>query len=256
MSLIKSGKEIGILREAGKRLAVMLQKVAEHALPGVSTAELNDLAWQLIIEAGDVPALLNYTPLGSSRPFPAVMCVSINDEIVHGIPNEGNKVLCAGDIVGLDLTIQHNGLFIDMAVTVGVGNIDDEADKLLKETKSALMRGIKAVRPGGHIGDIGANIEVVAKRHGYGLVRELGGHGVGHAVHELPYIPNYGKRGRGDVLKQGMVIAIEPMFTLGSPRVLLDEDGYTYRTADRKRSAHFEHTVVVTQSGVEILTVI
>jgi methionyl aminopeptidase len=231
MSLIKSGKEIGILREAGKRLAVMLQKVAEHALPGVSTAELNDLAWQLIIEAGDVPALLNYTPLGSSRPFPAVMCVSINDEIVHG-------------------------LFIDMAVTVGVGNIDDEADKLLKETKSALMRGIKAVRPGGHIGDIGANIEVVAKRHGYGLVRELGGHGVGHAVHELPYIPNYGKRGRGDVLKQGMVIAIEPMFTLGSPRVLLDEDGYTYRTADRKRSAHFEHTVVVTQSGVEILTVI
>ena len=253
MITIKTKQEIEILREGGRRLALILQEVAKLAKPGVSTAELNALAEKLVKDNGDKAAFLNYKPKGM-RPYPASICVSVNDEIVHGIPNENPKILQEGDIVSLDMGLTHKGLITDSAITVPVGKIDDESQKLLETTKLALYAGIKAVKADKRVGDIGYAVERIAKANGYGVVEDLCGHGVGYDVHEDPYIPNYGERGTGDKLKSGMVIAIEPMFNLGRKEITLAEDGWTYKTADGKRSAHFEHTVVVTSRGAEIIT--
>lgn len=254
MITIKTGEEIAVLREGGKRLARILKTLAGAVMPGVSTRELNALAEKLVREGGDTPSFLGYTPYGAKRPYPATLCVSINDEVVHGIPNETERFLKKGDIVSLDMGLIHEKLITDSAVTVPVGKADEKAAKLLAVTKDALMRGIKAAKAGATTGDIGFAVESFVKPHGFGIVRELAGHGVGYAVHEEPYVPNYGRAGEGEVLKAGMVIAIEPMLNEGSAAVKLDADGYTYRTRDGSRSAHFEHTVVITAKGAEILT--
>ncbi|MBX4216063.1 type I methionyl aminopeptidase, partial [Candidatus Parcubacteria bacterium] len=186
-------------------------------------------------------------------PYPATLCVSINNEVVHGIP--GETVLKEGDIVSLDLGLRHQGLIVDAAITVAVGKTDAKAAKLIETTKEALARGVSAVRAGGFVGDIGKAIELYVKPLKFGIVTELGGHGVGYEVHEEPYVPNVGMKGNGPKLKNGMVIAIEPMLAEGKGEVYLDKDGYTFKTADGTRAAHFEHTIVVTAEGFEILTV-
>lgn len=252
--MIKTKEEIEIMREGGRRLAEILQKVSEQAQPDTKVSVLNDLAENLIKEGGDEPSFLGYTPEGASRPYPATLCVSVNDEIVHGIPNEGEVVLKNGDIVGLDLGLKHKGLFLDTAVTVGVGEISKEDQKLINITKEALMVGIKAARAGNTVGDIGYAIEQYVKQYDYGLPVELGGHGVGYKVAEEPYIANFGDKGDGATLKAGMVLALEPMLNAGDSRIELADDDYTYKTADGKNSAHFEHTILVTEGNPEILT--
>ncbi len=254
MIKLKSEKEIEILREGGKHLAFVLSQLKKASKPGVTTKELDDLALKLTIQFGDKPAFLNYRPYGASRPFPASACISINNEIVHGIPNESKKVLKEGDIVSLDMGLIHEGLIVDSAITVPVGKIDEDAKKLLKYTKQSLDAGIKAIKLGGHIGDIGNAIERVAKKYGYGIAEGLCGHGVGFAVHEDPYVPNEGIKGEGPELVAGLVIAIEPMFNEGTGQTKLAKDNWTYLTKDGGRSAHFEHTVAITKDGVEVLT--
>jgi methionyl aminopeptidase len=251
---IKTQDDIAKLREGGKRLAFILNEVAKAIKPGVSTKSLDDLALKLSTEKGDKPAFLNYKPYGADRPYPASLCISINDEVVHGIPNE-ERILKEGDIVSLDMGLTHDGLITDSAITVPVGEVDKNAIELMDTTKKALYAGIKKVREGQRLGDVGFAIESFANEKGYGVVRELCGHGVGYKVHEDPYVPNYGEKGKGIKLKAGMVIAIEPMFNEGTECIELDRDGYTYKTKDCSRSAHFEHTVVVTEKGVEILTI-
>lgn len=255
--IIKTKEEIEILREGGKRLAEILKKIAEKVAPGISTQELNDLAENLIRKGGDEPAFLNYKPEGALRPYPASLCVSVNNEVVHGIPSK-NKILKEGDIVSLDLGIKHRGLFTDSAITVPVGKITRNAQKLLNDTKESLMIGIAEARAGQRVGDIGYAIESFLQNKNtakkYGIVRELSGHGVGRAIHEDPYIPNFGKKGTGEMLREGMVIALEPMVNLGGDDVIFDDDGYTVRTADASISAHFEHTILITDKEAEILT--
>ncbi len=254
MSTIKTKEDIQILREGGKRHAEILQALKKMVKSGISARELNEEAHKLIIEKGDKPAFLNYQPKGARRPFPASLCVSVNDEIVHGIPNETDKILKEGDIVTLDLGLIHKGLITDAAITVPVGKISPELQNLLDATQQALNKAIKAAKGGKKTGDVGVAIERVGVANGYGVVEELSGHGVGHSVHEDPYVPNYGEAGTGEVLKPGMVLAIEPMFNLGSRNIILDKDGYTYRTKDGKPSAHFEHTIVITDGDPIVLT--
>lgn len=251
---IKTKEEIEILREGGKRLAFILAEVAKMAKAGVSTLELDNLARRLAEEGGDKPAFLNYKPTGMKRPYPASLCVSINDEIVHGIPNEQPKILKDGDIVSLDMGLNHGGLFTDHAVTVAVGEVDEKGKELIEITKRALMEGIGVIKEGKHIRDISYAIERYVRPKHLGIVEELCGHGVGYKVHEDPYVPNYCLENKGEKLKAGMVLALEPMVNEGTKHIKLDADGYTYRTADGKRSAHFEHTIVVTKDGCEILT--
>lgn len=251
---IKTKEEIDILREGGKRLAFILAEVGKVVKPGVSTLDLDNLAQKLVEEGGDKSAFLNYKPAGMKRPYPASICVSINDAIVHGIPNEEPQIVKEGDIVSLDMGLIHKGLFTDAAITIGVGAVDEAGKNLIEVTKQALYEGIKAIREGKHIRDISYAIEKYVRPKRLGIVEELCGHGVGYKVHEDPYIPNYCIDDKGEKLKVGMVLAIEPMLNEGSKHIVLDEDGYTYRTADGKRSAHFEHTIVVTKDGAEILT--
>lgn len=251
---IKTKEEIEILREGGKRLAFILQEVSKAVRAGVSTIELDNLARKMVEEGGDKSAFLNYKPAGMSRPYPATLCVSINDAIVHGIPNENPQIIKDGDIVSLDMGLNHKGLFTDSAITVGVGVVDEVGQNLIDVTKRALMEGINVIKDGKHIRDISYAIERYVRPKRFGIVEELCGHGVGYKVHEDPYIPNYCLESKGERLKTGMILALEPMLNEGSKHIVLDTDGYTYRTADGKRSAHFEHTVVVTKDGVEILT--
>jgi methionyl aminopeptidase len=251
---IKTQEEIAILRAGGKRLAFILQAVSALAKPGVSTADMDKLARKMAEEGGDTPAFLNYKPTGAKRAYPAAICVSINDEVVHGIPNENPKILKEGDIVSLDMGLNHQGLFTDMAITVPVGTVDEAGKNLIEATRRALMEGIKAIKEGSYIRDISYAIEKYIRPKRLGIVEELCGHGVGYKVHEDPYIPNYCLDSQGEKLKTGMVLAIEPMLNEGTKHIKLDVDGYTYRTADGSRSAHFEHTIVVTKNGAEILT--
>jgi methionyl aminopeptidase len=253
MIIIKTPKEIETLREGGKRLATILHKVKEQVRPGISTYELDEYAANLIREGGDTPAFLNYQPEGAPTPYPASLCVSVNEEVVHGIPSK-NKILKEGDVISIDLGLKHKGLFTDMAMTVPVGVVSAGTVKLLRTTEKALEVGIGAAMPGNKVGDIGYAIESYVRPHGYGIVEVLSGHGVGRAIHEDPYIPNFGRKGTGEKLVPGMVIAIEPMLNNGTKEVTLDPDGYTFRTADRKKSAHFEHTILITEEGPEILT--
>ena len=251
--IIKNQKQIDLLREGGKRLASVLKQVAAHVAPGVTALELDQLAEKLIRDMGDEPAFLRYKPYGANKPYPASLCVSVNSEVVHGIPT-AKTVLKEGDIVSLDLGLKHKGLFTDHAVTVPVGKISKELRELLDTTEASMYAGIMEAIKGNKTGDVGYAIEQFAKKKKYGIVRDLSGHGVGKHIHEDPYIPNYGKKGVGYDFRPGMVVAIEPMFNIGTDDVDLMADGYTYKTADNKPSAHFEHTILITDGEPEILT--
>ncbi len=234
----------------------MLYKVKEKIAPGVSTKDLDAYAEKLIRDMGDIPAFLNYRPEGADRPFPATLCVSVNDEVVHGIPRK-DRILKEGDICSIDLGVKHKGLFTDMALTAPVGKVDKKLRKLMEATEEALHAGIDAAQGGNTVGDIGyaiTNYVRSRKEAKYGIVEVLSGHGVGKKIHEDPFIPNFGKRGTGEKLVPGMIVALEPMLNLGTKNVTIDEDGYTIRTADGKKSAHFEHTILITEGEPEILT--
>ena len=243
------------LIEGGRRLAGVLEALRAKVAPGVTTEELDDLGERLIRDGGDEPCFLGYTPEGAARPYPATLCVSINDEVVHGIPNESAKTLKEGDIVGLDLGLAHNGVIVDAAITVPVGNVSEESKKLLRATEAALAEGIAAAAPGKHIGDISAAIQKEIEKAGFSVVKELGGHGVGDRVHEEPFVPNYGRPGQGELLTEGMVLALEPISSAGRASVFLAPDGYTFRTKDGSRSAHFEHTILIEKDGALVVTV-
>jgi len=252
--VIKTTEEIEKLREGGKRLAAVLASVRELAVPGASALELELFVQDKIKALGDEPAFLGYKPAGHRSAYPAALIVSVNSEVVHGIPTAG-KILKEGDVVSLDLGIKHDGLYTDHAVTVAVGAVSKDRMKLIQVTREALYLGIEAIVPGARVGDIGHAIESFVKKEGkYGIVKSLAGHGVGRAIHEDPFVPNYGKAGTGEKLVPGMVIAVEPMLTLGTDEVVEGRDGYTMSTEDGSVAAHFEHTVLVTETGYEILT--
>jgi methionyl aminopeptidase len=242
---IRSHEELLKLEEASRIVLETLDLVEKAVGPGVTTDELDRIAEDEIRRQGARPAFIGY------RGYPKTLCTSINDEVVHGIP--GKRILREGDVIGIDCGAVVAGYFGDAARTVGVGKVGAETAKLLDVTKKALAAGIAAVRPGGRVSDIGAAVEAVAIAHGYGVVRDFVGHGVGTALHEEPQIPNYGPAGRGSLLKAGMVLAIEPMFNLGRAEVSVDADGWTVRTRDRSTSAHFEHTIAIEPHGAVIL---
>lgn len=256
MITIKTLEEVKALREGGKRLANILEKVKERVAPGVTTKELDSLAERLISSAGGEPAFKGYRLSGNAKgvpSYPAVLCTSINDEVVHGIPSD--RIVKEGDIIGLDIGIIYKGLVTDMAVTIGAGAIDARKQRLIDVTKRALAIGIAQIKEGAFVHDIGAAIQPFVEGEGFKLIsRELGGHGVGYVLHEEPLISNWHEHaGRGIALKAGMVLAIEPMVA-GTSGIKLDLDGWTYRTVDGSLAAHFEHTIVVTKAGSEILT--
>jgi methionyl aminopeptidase len=253
MIIIKDEKQIEILREGGKRLASVLRTVSKNVRPGISTDELDQIAYDEIKKLGDEPAFLNYRPEGALTPFPKTLCTSINNEIVHGIPSK-NRILKEGDIISIDLGIKHKGMFTDHAVTVAVGEVSKEKSNLMHIAETALYAGIEMAKNGNTVGDISYAIESIVRPHNYGIVRELSGHGVGVKIHEDPYIPNYGKPGTGAKLRPGMVIAIEPMINLGKQHIITEDDDWTISTADGQPSAHFEHTILITEGEAEILT--
>lgn len=252
---IRSDEQRVALIDGGKRLARVLEALRAKVAPGVTAQELDDLAEQMIRDGGDEPCFLGYTPEGANKPYPATLCVSINDEVVHGIPNESVKTLKNGDIVGLDLGLTHNGIIVDAAITVQVGEVDEITKKLLIATERALTAGIAAAMPGNRIGDISHAIQEEIEGAGFSVVKELGGHGVGEHVHEEPFIPNFGHAGTGPELVEGMVLALEPISSAGKAAVILSPDGYTYRTKDGSRSAHFEHTILIEKAGPRIITI-
>ncbi len=245
---IKTPEEIKKLRQGGKILAKILKKLGAAAKPGVSTMDLELLAKKLMEEYQVKPSFYGF----GEPPYPAVICASNNEGIVHCVPNEVK--LKAGDILGVDCGIWHEGLCTDAAITVGIGEISEQAKKLLAVTKKSLDLGIKQVKPGNTVGDIGFAVQSYVDKFGYGIVRALVGHGVGYKVHEEPRIPNFGKPHTGEVLKEGMVIAIEPMITLGDYVFDVLANGWDVVTKDKSLAAHFEHTLAVTKRGCEVLT--
>jgi methionyl aminopeptidase len=249
---LKSKAEIAIMRDGGKILADILQLLASKAKLGISGNEINELAEREIKKYKAAPSFLNYKIYKGGAPFPASICFSVNDEIVHGFPF--GKILKEGDIVGLDLGIKYNGLHTDCAITVGVGKISEKTTKLIKVAQESLYKGIEKVKAGNRLGDIGFAIQNYAEKNGFSVVRDLVGHGVGRSIHEPPEVPNFGKMGEGMKLCAGMTFAIEPMINEGDCRIKCDKDQWTIRTQDGKLSAHFEHTVAVTKDGCEILT--
>jgi methionyl aminopeptidase len=248
---LKNENDIKILRESGKRLARVLDAVSKEVKPGVTTKYLNDFVYTMITEMGDKPAFLNYKPFGASYPYPGSICISVNEEVVHGIGDD--RVLKEGDIVGLDGGVNHKGMISDSARTVAVGKISKEDEELMRVTKEALMAGIKAAKCGKYVNDISKAIEKAIPKK-YGIVKILSGHGVGYKVHEEPYVPNFDDGVKGPELVPGLVLAIEPMVNLGTDEVYLADDGYTFITRDHKKSAHFEHTILITEGDAEILT--
>ena len=254
MIQLKTKEDIEILKVAGKHLADIMRQSEKFAKPGVSVDVVDDFFMEEIKKLGDKPAFLNYKPYGAKRPFPASLCVCVNNEIVHGIPNEDPVVLKEGDIVTFDAGLIHKGMIVDHAVTYAVGEISKEARKLLNVTKDALMAGIKEAVIGNRIGDISAKIQSIAEKNGLGIIEGLAGHGVGFEIHEDPYVPNEGEKRTGELIEEGLVIAIEPMFSTGSSEIKLEKDGYTYLTGDGSLSAQFEHTIAVTKDGPVILT--
>lgn len=247
MITLKSAQEIDQMQRAGAIVARILQDMAEEVAPGISTYDLDRLAESRIKELGAKPAFKGY------HGFPACVCISVNDEVVHGIPSK-KRVLQEGDIVGIDFGVSLDGWFGDSARTIPVGKASKEALKLLEVTQKSLELGIAQTREGNRIFDIGHAIQNYVEGFGYGVVREFVGHGIGRALHEEPQVPNYGPRGKGLALKAGMVLAIEPMINAGSPEVKVLADGWTAVTKDRSLSAHFEHTVAILPEGPRILT--
>jgi len=244
---IKTRPEIASMRAASLAVAKTLKLLRNLVKPGVSTAELDRFAERHLRELGAVPAFLGY------RGYPATLCVSINEEIVHGIPSE-KRIVREGDIVSLDLGAICDGFYGDAALTAAAGNISGGARKLMEVTELSLARGLAQVKPGARIGDISNAVENCAAEHGMSVVREFTGHGIGRKLHEEPSIPNFGKPATGALLKAGMTLAIEPMLCLGRPEIVIRNDGWTAVSADGSLAAHYEHTVAVTENGFEILS--
>ena len=246
MITLRDKDEIEILRRAGEIVGETHHYLEKFIKPGITTKELDKLAYDFIISKGATPSCLGY------EGFPATLCTSINDEVVHGIP--GPRKLRNGDIITIDIVACYKGYHGDSAWTYAVGTIDDKKKYMMEHTEKALFEGLKMVKPGNRIGDISHAIEKYATDHHMGVVRELVGHGVGTDMHEDPEVPNYGREGSGPLLKEGMVIAVEPMLTYGDRHVCILDDDWTIVTADGEPSAHYEHTIVVTKEGYEILT--
>lgn len=244
---LKGPQEIGWMREAGRIVAETLAILSEAAKPGISTGELDRIAESEIVKRKAKPAFVGY------RGFPATLCASINDEVVHGIPSP-KRVLKEGDLLSLDLGAIVRGYYGDAAVTVPIGRISSKAKKLMDTTRLSLEKGIEAIRPGSRLGDVSAAVQSCVEAQGFGVVREFVGHGIGRSLHEEPAVPNFGKAGTGRRLAPGLVIAVEPMVTMGSFEVKVLEDGWTAVTADGSLAAHFEHTIAVTEDGAEVLT--
>ena len=244
---VKSAEELATMRRAGAVVADILVLLSKTIVPGMTTGGIDQIAREELKKRGAKPAFLNY------HGFPAVICLSINHEVVHGIPSP-KRVLKDGDIIGVDFGCVIDRFYGDSAVTIPVGTVSPEAERLIRVTRESLEKGIAAVKAGARVGDVGAAVQAHAEAAGCSVVREFVGHGIGRALHEEPPIPNYGKAGTGPRLKAGMTIAIEPMVNLGGAAVETLADGWTAVTKDRKLSAHFEHTVAVTETGAEILT--
>lgn len=255
MITIKSPAEIEVLKEAGSRLAEILRQVAKEIVVGNSTLDLDDRAMELAEEFKVEPILLGYHPTFADRPYPASLCVSVNDCVQHGVPSD-ELVLKTGDVVNIDMSVALDGMIVDSGITVGVGEISAEARKLLATTEEARALGVKAAQPGNHIGDISHAVQTLVESRGFSVVEVLCGHGVGYAVHEEPNIPNYGRPGKGPKIEVGHVYAIEPIVNIGGPDVYFDDegDGYSVYTKDGSWSAHFEHTVAITKDGPVVLT--
>jgi methionyl aminopeptidase len=247
---LKSEREIEIMRQANVIVAEVLQTLKEKVAPGVTTLDLDAIAEELTLKKKAVPAFKGYEVAG--RVFPRCLCASINEEIVHGIPS--NRALREGDIVGLDFGVIFNGFYGDAALTVGVGQVSEEARRLMEVTERALYKGIEMLRDGKRLGDLGFAVQQVAEGAGYSVVRAFVGHGIGKKLHEEPPVPNYGEPDRGVRVREGMVLAIEPMINAGSHEVEMKEDGWTAVTKDGSLAAHFEHSVAVTKNGPYILS--
>lgn len=247
---LKRGSEIATMRAAGQILVGILDVLQAELRPGITTGELDEIAARMIRDAGAVSSFKGY---GSSPPFPGVICASINDEVVHGIPSPRRR-LNEGDVVSIDIGCIVDGWHADCARTWTVGDVPPEVRQLIDATRRGMEAGIAAAVPGNHLGDIGHAIESVAHEFGYGIVQPFVGHGIGQSMHEAPNVPNYGRPGTGMRIEAGMCFAIEPMFNLGDDDVEVDDDGWTVRTADGALSAHFENTVAVTDEGPDVLT--
>lgn len=246
MITIKNNQEIENMRIAGKILKETLDMLEQHIFPGQTSSRLNDLAYNYIISKGAKPSFLNY------EGFPYTICASLNDQVVHGFCT--NQPFVEGDIISIDCGVIWNGYHSDAARTFPVGNVSSEKLKLINDTKNSFFEGIKDIKAGSRLGHISHKIQVYLESKGYGVVRELTGHGIGTNLHEDPYVPNYGKYNSGIELQAGMTLAIEPMSTLGKRDVVLEENDWTVSTADGRPSAHYENTVLITETGVEILT--
>ena len=244
---LKSEREIEVMRTAGAITAKILSELAQVVAPGVTTMDLDQLAEKRCKDLGVKPAFKGY------HGFPGCVCISVNEQVVHGIPSPKRK-LADGDIVGLDFGVIYDGYFGDTAVSVPVGKISKEAEKLLTVTKEGLYKGIEQARAGNKLFDISFAIQNYVEEHGFSVVREFVGHGIGRSLHEDPQVPNFGPKGKGITLKEGMVLAIEPMINLGGHAVRVESDGWTAVTVDGSLSAHFEHTIAITKNGPEILT--
>jgi methionyl aminopeptidase len=243
---IKNKKEIDLMRKGGRVLTLIMGELKKKIKPGLNTEVLDSLAKRLALENSAHPSFKGY------KKFPANICISINSEVVHGLPY--NKILKEGDIVDLDFGLLYKGYHTDMAVTVGVGEIGKQAQDLISVAEESLYVGINQVKPGNRVGNISSVIQEFVKSRGYSVVRDLTGHGVGKKIHEPPQVPNFGKPGDGPMLREGMVLAIEPMVNVGNYKIELAKDGWTFVTSDGSLSAHFEHTVAVTNDGYEVLT--
>lgn len=246
MITIKSDSEIAVMREAGKILANCLKLIGENVKPGVTTKKLDKIAYDYIMSQGAMPSFLGYGG------FPASICASVNEAVVHGIPSE--RILVEGDIVGIDCGVIYKGWQSDAARTFAVGNISEDLKRLIEVTEQSFYEGMKVIRKGARIGDIGNAIQTYAESNGFSVVRDLVGHGIGKEMHEEPYVPNFGKAGKGLRLKRNMTLAIEPMINEGTYEVAQLDDGWTVVTNDGKASAHYENTVLITEDGYEILS--
>jgi len=247
MVTIKKPEEIKIIKQGGKILSSIVHQVAEEARDGITTLELDNIAEKLFKKSGGSPSFKGFSG------YPAATCISVNEELVHGIPRK-DKVIKNGDIVSIDIGLKYKGLFTDMSITVPIGKIPKKTQKLIKVTHKALDIGINELKPGNTIGDIGYAVQKYVESLGYSVVRSLVGHGVGYKVHEDPRVPNFGEKGSGIKLEQGMILALEPMVNIGQPDVMTKEDDWTIATADGSLCAHFEHTIAVTSQGHEIIT--
>ncbi len=250
---IKTAEEIEIMARGGKALAAILEEVIRIVRPGIKTIILDELAEKLVLDAGFTPSFKNYREDLKDKPYPATLCVSISDEIVHGIP--ADILIKEGDVVSLDLGLYCSGYHLDMAKTICAGAVEKREEMLVKATSRALTLAIQEIKPGKHFGDIGYTIKKCGERSGFAVVKELCGHGIGRELHEEPQVLNYGRRYSGEEIKEGMVFCIEPMLTTGRSQIKRDKNGFAFKTADGSTAAHFEHTIAVTKNGYRILTV-